>query len=318
MAKVNNSCPINYRFSGHDSFVCRYSWIPKAVNAIQDDPSIFADEEKAIIAMGVGKNMVKSMKFWAEVMGIIQPASQSKNALTDFGKIIFDCSTGHHGCDPYLEDIRTLWLLHWKLSSHVENPVFAWDYMMNKWHTPEICLSKVIPIYIEEAAKLSRDISADTIKDHFSIFLHTYVQGRTHEDAILEDSLDSPLIELNLIRKAGERIVENTGKRELVYAFNKEEKPDITPALFLYALLDFKERRLPNSQKLSFNQIANGHGSPGQIFKLPESSIRERLEKMSALTHGALVFKDASNEPHVSVERNKLRINDLLTSVYQD
>jgi hypothetical protein len=31
------------------------------------------------------------------------------------------------GRDPFLEDIRTLWLIHWKLSTNVQRPLLAWD-----------------------------------------------------------------------------------------------------------------------------------------------------------------------------------------------
>jgi len=32
---------------------------------------------------------------------------------------------GKRGCDPFLEDRRTLWLIHWNLSTNVQHPLFA-------------------------------------------------------------------------------------------------------------------------------------------------------------------------------------------------
>ncbi len=51
------------RFSGHESFVCRYAWLPKAFRAIVQDPAAFRDEEQAMVSLGVGKNMVRSIRF---------------------------------------------------------------------------------------------------------------------------------------------------------------------------------------------------------------------------------------------------------------
>jgi uncharacterized protein DUF4007 len=310
MSKLNK---INYRLSGHDSFVCRYAWLPKAVKSILANPFIFQDDEKDIIEMGVGKNMVKSIKFWIDVMGIVHHDRHAGYSLTAFGKALFQDEY-----DPYLEDIKTLWLLHWQLSSHVESPVFAWDYMLNKWHNPDIVQSKVIAVFIDETVRLSHKVSPNTLKNHFNIFLHTYIPTRGAKGEVLEDNLDSPLIELDLIRKIGERKLEDSNKNETIYAFNKEDKPEISPELFLYTLLDYREKKLENSKKIGFNEIANGHGSPGQIFKLPESCIRERLERISKLSNGDVEFKEASNSQHIFINDDNVKSINYLEQVYKN
>jgi len=52
----------DYRVSGHESFPCRYSWLPKAVRGLAENPMIFSDEDAAMVTLGVGKNMVRSRK----------------------------------------------------------------------------------------------------------------------------------------------------------------------------------------------------------------------------------------------------------------
>ena len=61
------------RFSGHESFACRYAWLPKAYRELRTDPDAFADEDRAMVQLGVGKNMVRSIRFWVEVMGVAEP-----------------------------------------------------------------------------------------------------------------------------------------------------------------------------------------------------------------------------------------------------
>ena len=65
-------------------------------------------------------------------LGVISQSTM--NRISDFGSILF----GEHGIDPFLEDIRTLWLIHWNLSTNVANPLLAWDFVLNRWHEPEI------------------------------------------------------------------------------------------------------------------------------------------------------------------------------------
>ena len=103
---------LNYRFSGHETFACRYAWLPKAYRAIAADASIFYDEDAAMVELGIGKNMVRALRFWVDAMGIARPTSERKHEITDLGHTVF----GSNGCDPYLEDARTLWLLHWNLT----------------------------------------------------------------------------------------------------------------------------------------------------------------------------------------------------------
>jgi hypothetical protein len=111
------------KFSGHETFACRYVWSPKALQAIQSDPRVFADEDEAIVELGVGKNMVRSIRFWVEASGMAKPAQQGLEP-TKLGLLIF----GAKGWDPFIEDIQTLWLIHWNLTTQIEHPLFAWSF----------------------------------------------------------------------------------------------------------------------------------------------------------------------------------------------
>ena len=101
---------LTMRFSGHESFVCRYAWLPKAYRAVVKNRAAFGNVEQAMVSLGVGKNMVRSIRFWVEVMGVVTPRKDKTLEPTYFGEAVF----GDGGFDPFLEDIRTLWLLHWE------------------------------------------------------------------------------------------------------------------------------------------------------------------------------------------------------------
>src|SRR4051812_880976 len=112
------------RFSGHETFACRYAWLPKAFRALKANPAIFNDENQVMVDLGIGKNMVRSLRFWVEAAGLAEAAGRELQ-LTDFANLIF----GPDGFDPFLEDIRTLWLLHWKISSRRKGGLFAWRFL---------------------------------------------------------------------------------------------------------------------------------------------------------------------------------------------
>ena len=85
--------------------------------------------------------------------------------------------------------------------------------------------------------------------------------------------------------KVGER---GAGKRETIYSFRREEKPEISLELFSYSLDDFWRKRHNKESTLPLREVAHGHGSPGQIFKLPEEDVRGRLDLLSRQAEGLL------------------------------
>lgn len=304
---------VPYRISGHESFSCRYTWLPKAVRGVNENPKLFSDEEKAMVALGLGKNMVRSVRFWAQVAGMTTSGTKGGgHTLTDMGRVLL--SEG--GLDPFLEDIRTLWLIHWNLSTDTKNPLLAWDFLLNRWHEPELVPSAVLRALEKEATMHDDAPSPVTIDQHWDTFLHTYVPTRGRKGEVQEDNLDCPLVELGLIVRVGERSVDKAaGRAEPILAFRREEKPDITAELFIYCLNDFWNKRHPTEGTLSFREVAHGHGSPGQVFKLPEDEVRTRVERLSRQTKGSFSYAESANLQQV---RRQKSCNDIqmLRDVY--
>lgn len=301
---------MSFRFSGHETFPCRYAWLPKAFRALKANERAFADEEAAIVELGVGKNMVRAMRFWVQIAGVATPTNGGY-AVTDFGRAIFDTD----GYDPYLEDVRTLWLIHWQISTQGSEPLFAWDFLLNRWQYPEISRTEVLRAFRQEADRLDRKLSDVTLQQHFDTFLHTYVPTRSPKGDIREDNLDCPLIELDLIQKVGERTLDKTGKREIVYAFRRESKPEISTELFLYCLHDFWQKHHPNERSLTFRHVAVVPGSPGQILKLPESDIRDRLEQITEDSHGMFQYRDSAAMQQITMQEDTVG-HDFLADIY--
>jgi hypothetical protein len=282
---------MNYRFSGHETFPCRYTWLPKAVIGIRQNPRVFAEEDDAMVTLGVGKNMVRAIRFWADAAQI---AVSDENAeglcISEFGETVF----GPHGHDEFLEDIRTLWLIHWKFSTNVDQPLFAWHFLLNFWHRQDFTRTEVLSAFAAEAQKTGKTLSPVTLDNHFTTFLHTYLPTRGRKGEVMEDNLDCPLVELELIREVGERAHSESNRRETIYAFRIEEKPEISPELFIYCLDDYWRKYHRSEKTLSFRQVAVGEGSPGQIFKLPERDIRERLEVIHTHSQGTFVYQESA------------------------
>jgi hypothetical protein len=302
----------NFRFSGHETFPCRYAWLPKAVDLIGRKPQLLNDEKAAMVELGLGKNMVRATRFWVQVAGLASCQKGGDFKVTALGQLLL----GKKGHDPYLEDLQTLWLIHWHLATHVEEPLFAWDYLLNRWPHPELSKSAALRAFRQEADRVDhdRELSDVTLEQHFDTFLHSYVPTRSKKGEIQEDNLDCPLVELRLIEKIGERPLDS-GRHEFVYTFRREAKLEITPSLFIYCVEDYWRKRRANEKTLSFRELANETGSPGQILKLPEEDLRERMGQIHVDSNGVYSYKESTAVSHL-IRSKEIGVETVLKAMY--
>lgn len=92
-------------FSGHESFACKSHWLKRGYDFVIADRNF--NDDDAVVHLGVGKNMVASIRFWMKAIGLLQD-----NELNPIADYLFNDGNGQ---DPYIEDIGTLWLLHFML-----------------------------------------------------------------------------------------------------------------------------------------------------------------------------------------------------------
>jgi len=291
------------KFAGHETFSLRYGWPKKAVDATTADPLVFTRDE-AVITLGVGKNMVRSIRHWGLMTGILEEDAQQPNNRGRFirpstlGTLLFD----GQGLDPYLEEPGTLWLLHWNLASRPDGPT-TWYWAFNHFSEAEFTKERLIAALqdISQQADWTR-VADNSLKRDVDCFIRTYVPSRATKTLVLEDSLDSPLAELELIQ-------EIEGGR--VYAFARGEHPSLPLAVFAYALLDYWQTSAAHREALSFDELAFQPGSPGRVFKLSENAVSGYLESLETFTDRALGYDVTAGLRQV-YRRSKLDPLDLL------
>ena len=88
---------MKYTFSGHESFHCKSLWLKKGYDFVVEGKSF--NDESAVVDLGVGKNMVSSIKYWLKSFGIIN----EDGSATPIGCSILS----NDGYDPYIEDTNT-------------------------------------------------------------------------------------------------------------------------------------------------------------------------------------------------------------------
>jgi hypothetical protein len=260
------------RFSGHESFACRYGWLPKAFKAIIKTPTLLRNEEVAMEALGIGRNMVKSILFWAEASGTIETDSAGGHVPGPVGQKLF----GSSGWDPYLESLDSLWLIHWYLST--EAGLAAWNEVFGEGKLIRFERSQLITALAARGAGSARPLAGSTLEQHASIFIQSYFQEERNTD----DTSWCPLQDLGLIKAAKAdhgRVVHNTGNTIPL---------GLTARVFGMALVQFITRHGEGGRSVDFARVLKAPYSPGMVFRMGEQQIRQFVE---VLTMGA--FKDA-------------------------
>jgi Protein of unknown function (DUF4007) len=268
-------------FAGHETFTVRHAWLPKAVRHLREQPDLFQRED-ALVTLGVGKNMVRSIRHWALATGIIAEGEMAKGTRTrvieptSLGMLLF----GGRGIDRYLEDPATLWLLHWHLASRREGPT-AWWWAFNEYQENEFTKDRMLVALKQHVERSSfKRVADSSLNADVNALIRTYLSPRESRLSVLEDTLDCPLTELSLIQELDDEVL----------VFNRGEHPTLPSAVVAFAVLDYWDRTSVHKKTMTFDQLAYQPGAPGRVFKLTENVLADHLETMEKLTDKAITY----------------------------
>jgi len=256
---LENTEITKYTFSGHDSFQCRQLWLKKGYDYVQEGKNF--NDEDAVVQLGVGKNMVSSIRFWLKAFNIID----NKDIPTEFGKRLFDDENGY---DPFLEDEASLWLLHYQLVKNSFASIYS--IIFNEFRKEKLFFNKETFVnYVKRIGESNPDLNfnENTVAKDFIVFANLYKNDPESKD--VEDSFSGILSEIELLKKTGK------GKEEQFYIENTE-RDNLPEAVVLFTILD--NSNYGNS--ISLNSLEFDLNSPGSIFALNRSGLMNKISEI--------------------------------------
>ena len=269
-------------FGGHETFVFRQGWLKKGVDLVEQNPTVFSQPD-ALVRLGVGKNMVRSIRHWCLATGLVEPLPNGPKAAlrpTPLAENLLDDS----GWDPYLEDIGTLWLLHWQLVSGLEYS-YVWHETFTRFAEQEFTKQRLTH-YVERQIQLANiQTTSRTLEREADVCLRTYSATKRKAHGTALESLDCPLVELSLIR---------TSRDERTYTFSIGPKPLLPVEVFGYALLQYLSQIAIHRRTVAVDECVYLPGSPGQAFKLDENSVVEYLETLEDRLSGIMRLQETA------------------------
>ena len=265
------------RFSGHQTFAVRNGWLEKGVQLVKGNPAGFL-AENAVVQLGVGKNMVDSIKYWCLQTGLVEEAdAPGTMRLAELGRFLFG-DGDVPGVDSFLEDDASLWLLHHHIVTRA--PQSTWSVVLNHYNKPEFTKPELETSVRRYLADRNASISDKTVERDVECFLHFYAGTRSK---VFEESADAPFLALGLIQPTG-----SSG----LWRINIGRKHNLPDAIVGFATLHFMATTGDMTSSLS--RLLFDPLSPGQVFKLDQASYVDALLRIEQDTKVGLRHDETS------------------------
>ena len=279
------------RFSGHESFQCRNLWLKKGFDFIKQGPGDFSSEE-AVLSLGVGKNMTTSIRFWMDAFGI-----REKNEPSTLAEKLL----GARGWDPYLEDLGSLWLLHYLLVSRSKASIYHLVFNRFRKRRIEFTKDHLITFLISYCEEKGESHSPNTIASDVGVFLKTYVKPNSKiEKGNIEDLFSSLFIELSLVKEF--QNIEKVKDKEKWYIIESSERESLPLEIFFYSILDNIEKG-NYSDSISLHKLLSADHSPGNVFALHPDALISKVERL-VQRYSGLSYKEDGGVRELQIQQS--------------
>lgn len=275
------------KFGRHETFAPRFGWLHKAYVQVKEDGEIFHREDAPVL-LGVGKNMVNAMRFWSQAFKLTREHPHSDPAYRAYvasptlrARWLLD----EEGADPYLEDIGSLWLLHWWLLStepeaEVKCLVPSWYVMFHLAPFSKVTaaeMGSVITRHIREGFYESDWPSPESVNRDVECLVKMYALDQEYNPlspGSFEDLLMSPFRELGLLEGQGK------GKGR-TWRFTEGPRATLPAAVLVHACLEYAALYSSDPGSISLARLANEPGAPGRAFRMREPELIKRIQALA-------------------------------------
>ena len=158
------------KFRAHDTFFIRKGWLNKGMRNVKIDPAVFMGAKgNPMDILGIGANMVKALRYWLQAVNLtVEPnAGKREQSFTPFGEIVFKN-------DPYIEEMGTLWFLHYMLASNKDEAT-AWYFFYNEFKQSEFNKEDFVKQLTNYIMINGEEVSERSLEDDYNCIINTYV-----------------------------------------------------------------------------------------------------------------------------------------------
>ena len=258
------------KFRAHDTFFIRKGWLSKGMKYVHSKPDVFvAKDENPMDVLGIGANMVKALRYWLQAVGLTEEPNSGKRVqtFTPLGQSVFTN-------DRYIEELGTLYLLHYRLSSN-KSDATAWYYFFNEFTMSEFSRDDFVDFLQRRIRMEDSDatVAIRSLNDDFSCIINTYLpRYKTSPNRVApESNIDCPFGELGLI--------DILSKEKKTYRKAIPVASTISPWVALAIIVD----QAGESKEISLNELLTAPCNIGKTFNLDAISMLDVLYQIERI-----------------------------------
>lgn len=279
---------IKLKLKRHESFSIREGWLAKGIKNVKEYGNVFALQNATDI-LGIGTNMVKSLKYWMTATKLIEEKNR-EIMLSDFGSIINEY-------DPYLEDIFSWWLIHINMITNVDD-AYIYNLFFNKCNiktfTKRELYEKLYALLTNEKLTFNENI----LQDEVNMIIKTYT---------IDEKIDNPennficsLSELNLLKKVDRD----------TYEKNRPEIRNL-PFWVVYYIICLL---LDDRDNISIDELLKEENSPAKLLNMDKNLINEYLDEMKK---NDLIIINRTAGLNMVYLKKKLSLNEIAEEYFK-
>ncbi|MGX1194600.1 DUF4007 family protein [Metabacillus sp. SLBN-84] len=271
-------------YGQHQSFYLRDRWLNKAIRHLREDERFFYDKE-AFEKMGLGKNMVQSLRYWSVATGVVEEVFNDErkkvHLLTKFGDLVFQY-------DKFIKFQDTAAIIHYHMCKQKE-PSTAWFWFFNENNETIATKEQIILEFINWVKENeNKAFSSNSLKKDIDCLIKLY--SASHSNIDPEEVIQSPMSKLPIVEE----------KKGIIFKRNLTIS-QIGLSALMYVLLDYKT--LNNVDTVSVEELSTQSGLWGKVFNMSRASIVNALTELSMLNEHPIQFVRTNNLDLIRIPR---------------
>lgn len=258
------------KFRAHETFFIRKGWLSKGMRYVSQKPNVFVDKtENPMDVLGIGANMVKSLRYWLQAVKLTSEPKTGKREqkLTEFGRLVYQ-----H--DAYTEELGTLQLMHFNLVTD-EDIAPAWYFFFNEFSMQEFSREDFLELLQNKLKMEKTNVALRSLTDDFMCIVNTYVpkyKTSPGKDSP-ENNINCPFGELGLVDVLSKEHGNYIYRKSIpsVHSFN--------PWVFMAIIAEQAKGR----NEIGLNELLTAKGNIGKVFNLDSICMLEILHEVEKI-----------------------------------
>jgi len=249
----------------HGSFYLRSGWGTKIIQAIQTDDMIFtpANELQAVDNIGLGRVMIKALRYWADATGLTKE-KKMQGGIQQLPTPIFNLIEKN---DMYFQRLGSLLLLHRNLARNTENAT-AWYWAFNELEKQVFTKEEFVDGLHSFLAVNGMAIKKAAVDKEYNCFKNTYLGERKFDlKTIMDEDTYPMLAPLHLLRINEDKKIEKCAL----------SKSDIPLLILIYAIAMDNQEESTKCGQISIDKLMEEKKQVGKYFNIRYSKLIEML-----------------------------------------